>query len=254
MIVPSMLFLNKLLPVFVLPLGWVVLLLIFALLRKKWWPVGVAMIVLVVASLPVTSNRMLRWMESFYPALPIAETGPADAVVVLGGILGPRVSPGYLTNWNETSERFDGGVALLRANRANVLVFTGARLPWEKRLRFEGEDLRDIAIAQGLPAEKILVTREISNTRDEARAVAEMAKARGWKKVIVVTSAWHMPRAARLFRSAGVDFIPFPVDFRSDGTRPLTPVDFLPNAGSLAGTEAALRECYGIAFYAVTGR
>jgi len=191
---------------------------------------------------------------SHYPSLKIAEAGPADAIVVLGGILGPRVADGYLTNWDETSERYEGGVALLRAGRAKTLVFTGARLPWEKKVRFEGEDLRDIAVAQGVPPEEILVTREISNTRDEARAIAEMAKERGWKKVIVVTSAWHMPRAALLFRHAGVNLIPFPVDFRSDILRPLTVMDFLPSAGSLAGTEATLRECYGIAFYTVTGR
>jgi uncharacterized SAM-binding protein YcdF (DUF218 family) len=128
-------------------------------------------------------------------------------------------------------------------------------MPWEKRImNLEGESLRAIAIAQGVPAEQILVTREISNTRDEARAVAEMAKAHGWKKIIVVTTAWHMPRAARVFRNAGVDIIPFPVDFRSDGVRALSAVDFLPKGEALQMTETALRECYGFAFYAVTKR
>ena len=250
-----MLFFNKLLPIFFLPLGWVILLLGFALVRRKWWPVVVAVLLLLAASLPATGNCLVGWLESFYPALKIAEAGPADAVVVLGGILGPKAAPGYVTNWSDSSERYDGGVALLRAGRAHVLVFTGARMPWDKKtVSLEGDDLRAIAIAQGMPAEKILVTREISNTREEARAVAEMVKAHGWKKVIVVTTAWHMPRAARVFRNAGVDFIPFPVDFRSDKIRELAAVDFLPKAEALQMTETALRECYGIAFYTVTGR
>lgn len=249
-----MLFLNKLLPFFVLPLGWVLLLLIFAMVRKKNWPVALALVILLGASLPVTGSRLIGWLESKYAARPIAEAGPADAVVVLGGVIGPKVEPGYVVNWNESSERFDGGMALLRAGRARTLVFTGARLPWEKRLTLEGDDLRAIAIAQGVPEEQILVTKEISNTREEARAVAEMAKARGWKKVIVVTTAWHMPRSALLFRHAGVEIVPFPVDFRTDGARALTVADFLPKAESLQMTETALRECYGYAFYAVTGR
>lgn len=249
-----MLFLNKLLPIFVLPLGWVMGLLVFALVRKKWWPVVVAMMILVVASLPATGSRLIGWLESFYPALPVAETGPADAIVVLGGVLGPKAQPGYLTNWAESSERYDGGMALWRAGRAKTLVFTGARMPWGKRPTLEGDDLRVIAISQGVPAEQILVTREISNTRDEARAVAEMMKAHGWKKVIVVTTAWHMPRAARVFRNAGVDLIPFPVDFRSDGARALVAVDFLPKSEALQMTETALRECYGFVFYSVTKR
>ena len=249
-----MLFLNKLLPIFLLPLGLAGLLLVFALVRKKWWPVVVAMVILLVASLPATGSRLIGWLESSYPALKIAETGSADAIVVLGGILGPKAESGYVTNWNESSERFEGGVALWRAGRAKTLVFTGARMPWEKRTTLEGDALRRIAIQQGVPGEQIVVTREIGNTRDEARAVAEMAKTHGWKKVIVVTTAWHMPRAARLFRNAGVDFIPFPVDFRSDGGRGLSAVDFLPKAEALQMTETALRECYGNIFYAVTGR
>ncbi len=250
-----MLFLNKLLPIFVLPLGWVVLLLIFAVVRKKRWPVVVAVLVLITASLPVTGSRVIGWLESKYAPLAIAEAEPADAIVVLGGILGPKTLPGYVTNWLESSERYDGGVALLRAGRAKVLIFTGARMPWaERTVALEGDDLRAIAISQGVPAEQIVVTREISNTRDEARAVAEMAKMHGWKKVIVVTTAWHMPRAALVFRNAGVAIVPFPVDFRSDGVRPLTAVDFLPKAEALQMTETALRECYGLAFYTVTGR
>ena len=249
-----MLFLNKVLPIFVLPLGWVGLLLIFAMVRKKRWPVFVALVILFVASLPATGDRLISWLESAYPALPVAEAGPADAIVVLGGILGPRAAPGYVTNWSESSERFIGGVALLRAGRAKQLVFTGARMPWEKRITVEGEDLRAIAIAQGVPAEQILVTQEVGNTRDEAQAVARMARARGWKRIILVTTAWHLPRAARLFRKAGVDFIPFPVDFRTDGTKEVRAVDFLPNVEAMQRTEIALRECYGIAFYTVTGR
>jgi uncharacterized SAM-binding protein YcdF (DUF218 family) len=77
---------------------------------------------------------------------------------------------------------------------------------------------------------------------------------RGWQKIILVTSAWHMPRAARLFRKAGVDFIPFPVDFQIDSNSSLTLLDFLPRAEGLQKTETALREWYGILFYALAGR
>lgn len=249
-----MLFLNKLLPVFVLPLGWVFLLLVGALLWRKWWPVAVALVILLVASLPVISSRLIGGLESRYPALPIAEAGPAEAIVVLGGVLGPKAAPGFLANWAETSERFDGGVALLRAGRAGILVFTGARIPWEGRATLEGDDLRAIAIRQGVPAAQILVTREISNTRDEARAVAEMAKARGWKKILVVTTAWHMPRAVQAFRQAGVGITPFPVDLRCDRARALSAAEFLPKGEALQMTETALREYYGYAFYALTSR
>ena len=248
-----MLFLNKLHPVFVLPVGWVCLLLIYALCRKQWWPVVAALLVLFVASLSAVASQLIGGLEAKYAAVPVGSAGPADAVVVLGGILGPKAAPGYLANWLDSSERYDGGVELLRAGRARLLVFTGARIPWEKRTTLEGEDLKAIAVRQGVPPDQILVTREIGNTRDEARAVAEMARDRGWKGVIVVTTAWHMPRAAQAFRQAGVAFTPFPVDFRCDRERIFSAVDFLPKAEALQMTETALREWYGYAFYALFG-
>ena len=249
-----MFFLSKLLPVFVLPIGVVVLFLLLSLWRKKRWPVVAAILLLYVSSIPFVGNRLLGWLESRYPAIPVAQAGPADAVVVLGGIVGPHTEPGYLPNWDEAVERFEGGVTLLQAGRVEHLVFTGARISWQDRTTTEGADLRLLAVTRGIPAEKIIVTREINNTATEAAAVADLMKTQGWHRVIVVTSGWHMPRAARLFRRAGVEFIAFPVDFRRDPSRPLTLLDFVPNADALGNTETALRECYGYAFSILTGR
>ena len=239
---------------FLLPEGVVILLLLAGWWRRKWWPVAAALVILYVASTTVVSDRLIGWLESRYPAVAVAQVEGADATVVLGGILGPKSAPGKMVNWLETVERFEAGVALLQAGKSGSLVFTGARISWEPRETLEGEDLKRLAVARGVAPGKILVTTEISNTADEARAVAGLMKANGWKKIILVTTAWHMPRAARLFRAAGVEFTAFPVDYRTDPGRPLTLLDFLPRAEALWGTETALRECYGYAFYALTGR
>jgi uncharacterized SAM-binding protein YcdF (DUF218 family) len=77
-----------------------------------------------------------------------------------------------------------------------------------------------------------------------------MMKAQGWQRIILVTTGWHMPRAALLFRKAGVDFIPFPVDFRSDRIRTIAAIDFVPKAEAWQMTETAIRECYGWMYYA----
>jgi uncharacterized SAM-binding protein YcdF (DUF218 family) len=246
-----MLFLNKLLPVFVLPIGWVVLLVLFGLWKKKRWPVFVALAVLYVASTPYVGGRLLGWVESRYPALAVESVEPVDAVVVLGGILGPRVGPGLVANFNETSERFDAGVALLQAGKARTLIFTGARMSWANTTATEGDELKRIAVARGVPADRILVTRHVENTADEAAAVAELMKANGWKRVVLVTTAWHMPRSAEQFRKAGVDCTLFPVDFRFDGARALVAIDFVPRGEAWQQTETALRECYGRLFYRI---
>jgi uncharacterized SAM-binding protein YcdF (DUF218 family) len=174
---------------------------------------------------------------------------PADAVVVLGGILSPKKIGSDQPNWAESVERFEAGVALMQSGKAGRLVFTGARISWENRETTEGEELRREAIARGVPAERIIVTREVANTAGEAQAVAGLMKTENWKRIIVVTTGWHMPRSALLFRRAGVDCIIFPVDFRNDPTRGVSLIDFVPNAMSWQLTETAIREGYGYVFY-----
>lgn len=244
-----MLFLNKLLPIFALPLGVVFLLLLLALLRRKRWPAFLAAAVLYGSSIPAVGNRLIGWLETRHPAVAIAQAGKADAIVVLGGIFGPQVKPGYLANVAESGERLEAGIVLHQAGAAPWLLFTGGRIPWEGRDKVEGEDSRAAAIARGVPAEKILITREVGNTADEAQAVRELLRTRGLKRVILVTTGWHMPRAAWLFRRAGIDCTIFPVDFRRDPARHTTLLDFLPTAGALQETETALREIYGNLFY-----
>ena len=249
-----MLYLNKLLPIFVLPLGWVVLLLLIAIVRKKRWPLFAALAVLYLCSMPVVGNRLTYWLESRYPTLAMDQVENVDAIVPLGGIFGPPVAEGYLPNVGEAGERLEAGIALWQKKKAAWLVFTGGRLPWSSQVEVEGAVSKRAAIARGIPAEQILVTREVGNTIDEAHAVLDLMHERGWRKIILVTSAWHMPRAARLFRKVGIDFVPFPVDFQINPKGSLTLLDFLPRAEGLQKTETAIREWYGIMFYALTGR
>jgi len=247
------LYFNKLLPIFVLPIAWVMVLLAIALWRRRRWPIIAALAVLYVASMPVVGSGLLHWLESAHPSQSIAGVAPADAIVPLGGILGPLSTPGRVANVNEAGERLEAGIALWQAKKAPWLVFTGGRAPWSDLPETEGVQVARLAVARGVPADQIQVTREVGNTADEARAVRDLMAERGWKKIILVTSAWHMRRAARQFRKAGVDFIPFPVDYQVTPLQPFTLLDFLPRADGLRATEWTLRELYGIAFYSLFG-
>lgn len=249
-----MLLLNKILPVLLLPLGVVILLLFYAIIRAKRWPVFVALVILYLASIPAIGDRLVGSLESRYPAVAINQVEAADAIVVLGGIFGPPVAEGMLPNVSESGERLEAGIVLSQLGKAPWLVFTGGRLPWENRPRLEGEDSKAQAIVRGVPPNKILVTREVANTADEARAVADLMRERNWHRVILVTTAWHMPRAALLFKRAGVDCVIFPVDFRTEPGRQISFLGFVPKVEAMHHSETALREYYGYWFYLVAGR
>jgi len=70
--------------------------------------------------------------------------------------------------------------------------------------------------------------------------------------VMLVTTAWHMPRSALLFRREGVECNFFPVDYRIQPNDRVGILDFIPKADALHNTETALREYYGYWFYSVS--
>jgi uncharacterized SAM-binding protein YcdF (DUF218 family) len=233
------------------PVGIVlVLLAVAAYKRSRAWSVAAA-VTLVILSSSVFSNYLLSTLETAYPVVSPADVQPADAIVVLGGIT--RSAPTYPEqrfDLSEAVERIDEAIRLYRADKAPYLVLTsGGHAPVVE----EGDFLRKYAIEdRDLPSGAVLHTALVGhNTAEEALEVKRLVVEKGWRNVILVTSAFHMPRSVRLFRRANVDgIVPYPVDFRSfRDPREALGASWLPRAGFLENTEVAMREYYGIVYY-----
>ena len=84
--------------------------------------------------------------------------------------------------------------------------------------------LKEYAILNGIPSEKIFVTKDVENTADEAVAVKELISPS--KRIILVTSAYHMYRAKRLFEKQRFTVIPNKVDYKAVGESAKTDIDF----------------------------
>jgi uncharacterized SAM-binding protein YcdF (DUF218 family) len=247
-------FLRTFLPMLVLPTGIVCGLLIVGIARRsRAWLVA-ALALLYISSIELVGGRLVIWIESFYPSRPVERVERADAIVVLGGMFGPPSPAGHVVNLNDSSERLDAGIALHRAERAPQLVFTGARGPSGAGSYSQGVVCQDIALRAGVLASAVIVTRDVTNTADEANAIAELMREKGWRRVILVTSGSHMPRAAWLFERSGVVIDPFPVDFRFAAAEGFSIFDFIPNGASLSNTESVLREVYGNIYYRIFHR
>jgi len=89
----------------------------------------------------------------------------------------------------------------------------------------------------------------VENTADEALAVKELISPS--KRIILVTAAYHMYRAQRLFEKEGFKVIPYKIDYKTAGNSKVTILDFLPSAGNLELTEAGVREILGRLFYLI---
>ena len=245
-----MYWLSKLLPQLLLPLGLALVLLFAAVLSGRRWPALAALLLLLIASLPLSAELLWRWLERPWQHRRAAALPRASAIVVLGG--GRHAAPGLSrrSEWID-ADRFFGGIELFQAGRAPRLIFAGGWSPATPQAPPEGDVLRRQAIALGLPAAAISSTVRVVNTAEEASAIAAMLPPRA--PLILVTSAFHMKRAQRLFERRGLRVIPYPVDFQASGTwagHPLAdPLSYLPTASGLDSTSRALREALGRTFY-----
>jgi uncharacterized SAM-binding protein YcdF (DUF218 family) len=249
-----MLYLAKILPIFVLPIGVIILLLVLSLVLRRRALAVAALGVLWLSSTPLVSDALMRAAEGWQVRQPVASAPTADAIVVLSGML--HVVPGRepTAEWSDAVDRIDAGVALALADKAPLLVFTSEWFPWDAAGLDKGRLLADRAVERGVARDRIHVTRRVSDTADEASAVSDALTARGRShapaSVMLVTSAFHMRRSALLFTRAGLSVTPFPVDFRTSA-EPRSFGQLLPQAGSLSNTEIALREFYGYLYYRI---
>ena len=90
--------------------------------------------------------------------------------------------------------------------------------------------------------------RESKDTVDNARMSAEILKPAGVRRVVLVTQAFHMPRARKLFEANGLEVIPAPTDFKGVNEGPLAVSDFLPQAKAMQTSYYALHEWLGLAW------
>jgi len=242
-------YLNKILPLFVLPLGIVIMLVVAGTIRRRRSLVWAGLAILWVCATPLVANPLARLLEGGAIRQPAETQAPGDAIVVLSSGRVTAPGPAAISEWGDP-DRFFGGVELFAAGKAPLLVFTGGAVPWAPDDPPEGTLLRRHAVALGVPADRIAVTGSVVNTAEEASAVAQLLRERGLERarVLLVTSAFHMSRASFLFESAGLEVHPFPVDFFVTASDP-TILDILPTAGALGRTSLAIRELYGRLFY-----
>jgi uncharacterized SAM-binding protein YcdF (DUF218 family) len=259
------LFLSKLLPELVLPLGATFLLLIAALAfgstrRRQRILVGSALLVLGVGSSGCVSELLVRSLERRYPAP--AELPTAPAIVVLGGGTEPVIPPRTDVELGPGGDRLLHAVRLHRAGKAPVILVCAGRVEWSAAPRPEAADMAELLRFMGVPADAILEESRSRTTYENAVEAWRVLQPLGVRRILLVTSALHMPRAVGLFRRVGFDVVPAPTDFQVVDAPPpgddfpwleQRALSALPNARNLASTTLALREWMGIGVYRALG-
>lgn len=249
-------FLSKLLPLFVYPVGLLACILLTAAalllagrLRAARILVIGAVLVLFAAGNGWTAYTLIHGLESDYPAKPLTSIPEADVIVVLGGGLGLPHPPRTHTHLGSGADRLLYALQLYRAGKAPRILLTGGNVFPQPGLRSEAYYARELLGLWGVPGSAIVMETQSRNTIQNAEYSARILDDRGWSNVLLVTSATHMHRAVLAFRHAGVAVLPAPTDFLAvDANRPAV-LGWIPSAGALSGTTHALHEHIGRLWY-----
>ena len=242
-----MIYLNKILPLIFSPLMLIMILIIFGVIinSKKISIIGI--FILIVCSLPIVSDKLVAYLESDYQLSKPSNIEPADSIVVLSGMIRTINSKDGLDyEFGEASDRIFAGINLFKEKKAPKLILTRGKLPWSVGIP-EGEYLKEIAITNGISENNILLTENVENTDQEAKAIKKLLS-EDKLTVILVTSAFHMPRAQLVFEAAGINVVPFPVDFQK-GLSKNTFMSFMPSATALGETCFFVGEMMGRIYY-----
>ncbi len=248
---------RALLKTLILPPTASLLLALFAFLIWHRWPrlarasVVCSIVSLWFFSLPLTASWLMNGLERQYPPLPLTGgsefTSDASAIVILGG--GRRVDAreyGVDTVNFRTLERLRFGVQIHRATRLPILVSGG---------RVRGDEAASEAqlMAQLLRDEFDTPVHwqeaHSRTTAENALFSARLLKQQGIDSILLVTHAWHMPRAAWAFERAGLRVIAAPMGFTSAISPSRWWMAWLPNAQALGRVHYALHERLGAWIY-----
>jgi uncharacterized SAM-binding protein YcdF (DUF218 family) len=206
-----------------------------------------------MAFLPVGA-ALLRPLEDRFPVQTLDMPAP-DAIVVLGGAVDERIAGARgQVQLNDAAERMTAGAALALRFPGAKLVFSGGSGALIRQGAPEADVARKLWRELGIPEDRMLFEDRSRNTHENALFTRELMSPRAEKKRwLLVTSAWHMPRAMGAFRALDMNPVAFPVDFRTYGTdedwRP--PFD---GALALRNAETAWREWVGLIAYWLTGK
>ncbi|WP_019508117.1 YdcF family protein [Pleurocapsa sp. PCC 7319] len=261
----SFLFLSKLLPLFIYPLGLSCLLLLVALWlcwqRSRWTfaPILVAFLILVTAGNTGFSNNLIKSLEWQY--LPSENMPQAEAIVVLGGATRNNEPPRVIPDMSDRGDRLLYATKLYKDGVAPLIILTGGRIQWYGGESSEAQSMATVMELMGVPRDVMVLESRSLNTYENALFTKEILEKRNIKQILLVTSAAHMPRSLAIFKKQGINAIPAPADFmisernliESQFSTESRILSFLPRAGSLDHTTQALKEYIGTSIYRLRG-
>lgn len=213
--------------------------------KKKIWLILPLFFIYMLSIRPV-SDRLIKPLENYYAQPDVTELNSAQAIVLLGG-----GSYGGVKDFDGEGQVSAGAanrvLMALRLHKALQLpiVLSGGQV--YSYSASEADVQYRLLKACGVEDKYLIKDAQSRNTAENAKYTKQICAQSSFGKVILVTSAFHMPRSVMLFEREGVDVIPYPTDYQTNKETVLDAFAFIPNIGSLWNTDVAMKEFMGIA-------
>lgn len=258
-------FLSKLLPLFIYPVGLTICLLVFSLIltkHRKWHTITLisALIILSIGGnrwVAQSLARSLEWRYIQQDKLPQAST-----IVLLGGATHSASYPRPTVEINGAGDRLLYTINLYKHGKAEHILLSGGSIDNITIDAQPAEDMKILLTSLGIPNDTIWIENQSRNTYENAVFSQRILKEHNINEIILVTSAMHMPRSVALFKKLGIQVIPAPTDFTvtKNGWEYLTHptpsvflINLIPTADNLSLTSKALKEYIGMVTYSLRG-
>jgi uncharacterized SAM-binding protein YcdF (DUF218 family) len=221
--------------------------------RLGSWFVVTSLVLIALVGFSPLGHMLMVPLEQRFPPWD-ASRGPPDGIVVLGGAISPDLSLARgAVALNESAERITVTAELARRYPNARIIFSGGT----GSMRYNAPLEAPIAVkefeALGIAHNRVTAEEQSRNTVENAVFSHLIADPKPGERWLLVTSAFHMPRAISAFRAAGFPIEAYPVDWRTRG-----PIDarhpFFSFIGGLAMTDVAMHEWVGLIAYRLTGR
>jgi uncharacterized SAM-binding protein YcdF (DUF218 family) len=207
-----------------------------------------------LAGLSPLSSLLLLSLEQQHEKPRIEAVGTPDGIIVLGGMIDTATSEarGEMTLNNGAERLTEAARLAYRFPEARIMMSGGVGA-----VIYRGQD--EASIAQrfftdlGIASDRILIETQSRNTWQNAIYSKEIIQPKPGERWLLVTSAFHMPRSVGVFRAAGFDIIPWPVDYRTRGDQDAWRIPTQPSE-AWRNLDLATKEWIGYAAYALTGR
>jgi uncharacterized SAM-binding protein YcdF (DUF218 family) len=204
-------------------------------------------------SIAPTAKALIGPLESRYPPFLMGKEQTYDAIVVLAGAIKwqPLVDS-YTILGTESLERLICGINLLKGASAPLLVLSGGVSDPFRHMPAVASVMKDQALRLGTPPNAMMIETHSRTTAESAVEVRRLLP--DAHRIVLTSSAYHLPRAVALFRKQGFsEVIPAPCYYEITG-KDLVVTDLIPGYESLRLVDFAIHEYVGITVYRVLGR